>query len=81
MVLLQLSRNFGMEVAMSAGIDHARGDYVVLIHADLQDPPELIRQMLERARDARTPTWSTPAGSDATRAASSAAFATDLLPR
>lgn len=50
-VLLQLSRNFGMEVAMSAGIDHARGDYVVLIHADLQDPPELITQMLDLARE------------------------------
>src|SRR5947208_1657475 len=48
-VLVQLSRNFGMEVAMSAGIDHAMGDRVVLIHADLQDPPELIPQMLELA--------------------------------
>ena len=45
----QLSRNFGMEVAMSAGLDHARGEYVVLMHADLQDPPELIPEML-RAR-------------------------------
>ena len=44
--LVQLSRNFGMEVAMSAGLDHARGDYVVLMHADLQDPPELIPDML-----------------------------------
>ena len=49
-VLVQLSRNYGMEVAMSAGLDHAAGDYVVLIHADLQDPPELIPQMLEAAR-------------------------------
>jgi polyisoprenyl-phosphate glycosyltransferase len=48
-VLVQLSRNFGMEVAMSAGLDHAGGDWVVLLHADLQDPPELIPQMLERA--------------------------------
>jgi polyisoprenyl-phosphate glycosyltransferase len=48
--LVQLSRNFGMEIAMSAGIDQARGDWVVLIHADLQDPPELIPQMLEEAR-------------------------------
>ena len=48
-VLVQLSRNFGMEIAMSAGIDHARGDRVVLIHADLQDPPELIPQMVELA--------------------------------
>jgi polyisoprenyl-phosphate glycosyltransferase len=48
-VLVQLSRNFGMEIAMSAGLDHARGDYVVLMHADLQDPPELIPEMLEKA--------------------------------
>jgi glycosyltransferase involved in cell wall biosynthesis len=50
-VLVQLSRNFGMEVAMSAGIDHATGSYVVLMHADLQDPPELIPQMLATARE------------------------------
>jgi polyisoprenyl-phosphate glycosyltransferase len=49
-VLVKLSRNFGMEVAMSAGIDHARGDHVVLMHADLQDPPELIPEMLAKAR-------------------------------
>ena len=52
-VLVQLSRNFGMEIAMSAGLDHARGDYVVLMHADLQDPPELIPEMLEKARAGR----------------------------
>jgi polyisoprenyl-phosphate glycosyltransferase len=48
-VLVVLSRNFGMEIAMSAGMDHAEGDYVVLMHADLQDPPELVPQMLEEA--------------------------------
>jgi glycosyltransferase involved in cell wall biosynthesis len=48
-VLVQLSRNFGMEIAMSAGLDHARGDHVVLMHADLQDPPELIPEMLKAA--------------------------------
>ncbi|MBD0281633.1 MAG: glycosyltransferase family 2 protein, partial [Thermoleophilaceae bacterium] len=50
-VLVQLSRNFGMEVAMSAGLDHARGSYVVLMHADLQDPPELIPEMLRMAEE------------------------------
>ena len=50
-VLVQLSRNFGMEVAMSAGLDHARGDHVVLMHADLQDPPELIPDMLRLASE------------------------------
>jgi glycosyltransferase involved in cell wall biosynthesis len=49
-LLVQLSRNFGMEIAMSAGLDHARGSYTVLLHADLQDPPELIPEMLEIAR-------------------------------
>jgi dolichol-phosphate mannosyltransferase len=48
-VLVKLSRNFGMEVAMSAGIDEARGDYVALMHADLQDPPELLPEMLAAA--------------------------------
>ena len=50
-VLISLSRNFGMEIAMSAGLDEARGDYVALMHADLQDPPELIPQMLNAARE------------------------------
>lgn len=48
--LVKLSRNFGMEIAMSAGIDQARGEYTVLMHADLQDPPELVPQMIELAR-------------------------------
>jgi glycosyltransferase involved in cell wall biosynthesis len=48
-VLVRLSRNFGMEIAMSAGMDHAHGDYVALLHADLQDPPELIPEMVARA--------------------------------
>jgi len=49
--LIKLSRNFGMEVAMSAGLDYVRGDYTVLMHADLQDPPELIPEMLAMARE------------------------------
>jgi glycosyltransferase involved in cell wall biosynthesis len=47
--LVKLSRNFGMEVAMSAGLDYARGAHVVLMHADLQDPPELVPEMLRAA--------------------------------
>ena len=50
-VLIKLSRNFGMEVAMSAGLDQARGELVMLMHADLQDPPELIPEMLQRASE------------------------------
>jgi len=45
-VLLDLSRNFGKEAAMTAGIDHAAGDALVIIDADLQDPPELIPEMV-----------------------------------
>ena len=44
--LLELSRNFGKEVAMSAGLDAARGDAVIVIDADLQDPPESIPDMV-----------------------------------
>ncbi len=44
---LSLSRNFGKENAMLAGLDFAEGDAVILIDADLQDPPELIQQMVE----------------------------------
>ena len=47
-VVLELSRNFGKEAAMSAGIDYAKGDCVIPIDADLQDPPQLITQMLEK---------------------------------
>jgi polyisoprenyl-phosphate glycosyltransferase len=48
-VLVQLSRNFGMEIAMTAGLDYARGRYTAIMHADLQDPPELIPEMLTLA--------------------------------
>lgn len=44
---LNLSRNFGKETAMIAGLDHVRGDATVIIDADLQDPPELIPEMLK----------------------------------
>src|SRR6267378_2806326 len=37
-----LSRNYGHQIALSAGLEHARGDAVVVLDADLQDPPELI---------------------------------------
>lgn len=43
---VNLSRNFGKEIAMAAGLDHATGDATVIIDADLQDPPELIPQMI-----------------------------------
>jgi dolichol-phosphate mannosyltransferase len=43
--VVALSRNFGHQIAATAGIDHARGDWVALIDADLQDPPEAIAGM------------------------------------
>jgi dolichol-phosphate mannosyltransferase len=46
-----LSRNFGHQTALTAGLDHARGDAVVMLDADLQDPPEVIPSMLDRWRD------------------------------
>ena len=50
-VVVDLSRNFGKEIALSAGLDHSHGDVVVILDADLQDPPELIPEMLEGWRD------------------------------
>ncbi len=46
--ILDFSRNFGKEAAMTAGIDHAQGDATILIDADLQDPPELIPEMVRK---------------------------------
>lgn len=45
--VIELARNFGQQAAMSAGLAHARGDAVVIIDADLQDPPEVIPEMVE----------------------------------
>ncbi len=48
--VVQLSRNFGHQTALTAGLDHAAGDPVVMMDADLQDPPELIPTMLDHWR-------------------------------
>jgi polyisoprenyl-phosphate glycosyltransferase len=45
-----LSRNFGHQAALTAGLEHARGDVVAMLDGDLQDPPELIARMLEHWR-------------------------------
>jgi len=49
--IIDLSRNFGKEVAMTAGLDEAKGDAVIVIDADLQDPPELITEMVKKWRE------------------------------
>ncbi|MBW5447236.1 glycosyltransferase [Cohnella sp. CFH 77786] len=46
--LIEFSRNFGHQIAITAGMDYAAGDAVVIIDADLQDPPELIPEMIDR---------------------------------
>ncbi|MDG5467565.1 glycosyltransferase family 2 protein [Deltaproteobacteria bacterium IMCC39524] len=46
--IIDLSRNFGKEIALTAGLDHAKGEAVVVIDADLQDPPELIPKFIEK---------------------------------
>ena len=48
--VIKFSRNFGHQIAITAGIDHARGDCVAVIDADLQDPPEVIGAMVEQWR-------------------------------
>jgi dolichol-phosphate mannosyltransferase len=49
--VIELSRNFGHQIAITAGIDHSRGDAVVVIDCDLQDPPELIPAMVKSWRE------------------------------
>lgn len=49
--ILDLSRNFGKEIAMTAGLEHARGNAIVVIDADLQDPPELIPELVKYWED------------------------------
>ena len=48
--VISLSRNFGHQTAITAGLDHAAGNVVVMIDADLQDPPELITSMIDHWR-------------------------------
>ncbi|MEG0268468.1 MAG: glycosyltransferase family 2 protein [Carnobacterium sp.] len=48
---LSFSRNFGKEAALYAGLQHATGDYIAVMDADLQDPPELLPEMLSMLRE------------------------------
>lgn len=49
--LIDFSRNFGHQIAISAGMDYARGDAIVVIDADLQDPPEIILRMIDKWKE------------------------------
>jgi dolichol-phosphate mannosyltransferase len=49
--VIRLSRNFGHQAALTAGLEHARGDAIVSVDGDLQDPPEVILEMLDRWRE------------------------------
>lgn len=51
LVILQLSRNFGHQAAITAGLDHATGDAVVIMDADLQDPPEVLPDLFAKWRE------------------------------
>ncbi|WMT48369.1 MAG: glycosyltransferase family 2 protein [Acidithiobacillus caldus] len=50
-VVIDLSRNFGKEAALTAGLDHVRGDCAIPLDADLQDPPELIPELLAKWKE------------------------------
>ncbi len=49
--ILSFSRNFGHQTAITAGVDHARGEAVVVMDADLQDPPTVVKAMMEKWRE------------------------------
>jgi len=74
---LRLSRNFGKELALTAGLDHADADAVVVIDADLQDPPELIGEFVREWRDGYDVVYgtrSTRAGESRLKKVTAAAF-------
>jgi len=48
--IISLSRNFGLQAALTAGIDYAKGEYVVIMDGDFQDPPELVPVLLEKIK-------------------------------
>jgi glycosyltransferase involved in cell wall biosynthesis len=76
--LIRLSRNFGHQIALTAGVDLAAGDAVIVLDADLQDPPEVILELVIRRREGYDVVYRTPAkarrGSSATATAFYRAF-------
>jgi glycosyltransferase involved in cell wall biosynthesis len=61
---LRFSRNFGSHVAIAAGIDHCAGDAAVVMAADLQDPPEVVREFIARWREGYDVVWGARSGRD-----------------
>lgn len=77
MKLITLSRTFGQQLAVTAGIDHAREGWVAVIDGDLQDPPEAIAEMFRRAQEGYDVVYgqrTSRAGESAFKRASAAAF-------
>jgi len=61
---LRFARNFGSHIAIAAGIDYCRGDVAVIMAADLQDPPDLIRDFVARWREGYDIVWGARTGRD-----------------
>ena len=61
---VRFPRNFGSHVAIAAGIDHSKGDAAVIMAADLQDPPSLIRDFVARWREGFDVVWGARSGRD-----------------
>jgi len=75
--LVRLSRNFGHQIAITAGMDHADADAVVIMDADLQDPPELLPKLVEKWREGNDVVYavrSSRAGESAMKKLLAAAF-------
>jgi glycosyltransferase involved in cell wall biosynthesis len=61
---LRFARNFGSHVAIAAGIDYCRGDCSVIMAADLQDPPDVLREFIARWREGYDVVWGARIGRD-----------------
>ncbi|HEV3140609.1 MAG TPA: glycosyltransferase family 2 protein [Vicinamibacterales bacterium] len=61
---LRFARNFGSHVAIAAGIDYCHGDCAVIMAADLQDPPEVLREFVDRWREGYDVVWGARSGRD-----------------
>lgn len=51
--VISLSRNFGLQAALAAGLEHSKGDYVILMDGDFQDPPEVIPQLFAKIQETK----------------------------